>query len=134
MLCEWDAPLPVDRGSESLTANPGECVVAKPKEPLYTANAHDERIPAVAEVCEMGPALARLASPLHHLTPADVAAPGPVAGLGSAGLGGLNPAAADAPARQPCDSDAGTCALPLPFRVVEPPPITGCAPGVPNCP
>jgi len=134
MLCEWDAPLPVERGSESLTADPGECVIAKPKEPLYTAKAHDERIPALAEVCDPGPALARLVDPLHHLTPADVAAPGPVAGLGTAGLGGLNPAAADSPVRQPCDSDVGTCTVPPPFVVFEPDPVTGCAPGVPGCP
>src|SRR2546422_7897012 len=37
MMCEWDAPLPVSRGKEEKTAKPGECVIAKPKEPLYTA-------------------------------------------------------------------------------------------------
>lgn len=134
MLCEWDAPLPVGRGDESKTAAPGECVIAKPSEPLYTANAHDERIPAVAEVCELGPQLAQLSSPLHHLTPADVAAPGPVAGLGSAGLGGSNPAMAASVARQTCDSNVGSCVAPLPFVAIEPPPVTGCAPGVPGCP
>jgi hypothetical protein len=134
MMCEWDAPLPVGRGDESLTADPGECVIAKPKEPLYTANSHDARIPALAEVCELGPQLAQLSSPLYHLTPADVAAPGPVAGLGTAGLGGLNPAAAQNPTRQACDTDAGSCLVPLPFQAFEPPPVTGCAPGVPGCP
>ncbi len=133
MLCEWDAPLPVARGDEAKTAAPNECVIAKPKEPLYTANAHDERIPAVDEVCDLGPELARLSSPLHHLTPADVAAPGPVAGLGSAGLGALNPAAAQGPTRQACDASVGSCASPLPFVAVEPPPVTACAPGVPGC-
>ena len=44
MLCEWDEPLPVARGSESVRADPGKCAIAKPKEPLYLANAHDERI------------------------------------------------------------------------------------------
>ncbi len=44
MLCEWDAPLPVVRRDESVLANPGRCVLAKPKEPLYLADAHDERI------------------------------------------------------------------------------------------
>ena len=134
MLCEWDAPLPVTRGEESLTADPGECVIAKPREPLYTADAHDARIPALAEACEPGPALARLNDPLHHLTPADVAAPGPVAGLGSAGLGGLNPAAAENPGRQACDVDIGSCLLPLPLAAVEPDPVTCIpAPGAGNC-
>ena len=55
MMCEWDDPLPVSRGSESKTADPGECVIAKPKEPLYTANAHDQRIPALAQECAPRP-------------------------------------------------------------------------------
>jgi hypothetical protein len=67
------------RGSESKTAKPGECVIAKPKEPLYTANAHDARIPALAQECAPGPGLASLNDPRHHLSPADVAALGPMA-------------------------------------------------------
>ena len=59
MMCEWDDPLPVSRGSESKTADPGECVIAKPKEPLYTANAHDARIPALAQECAPGPSSRR---------------------------------------------------------------------------
>lgn len=131
MLCEWDAPLPVSRGDEQKSAAPGECVIAKPKEPLYTADAHDTRIPAVADVCAPGPELASLNSPLHHLTPGDVAAPGPVAGLGTAGLGGIHPAAAENPGRDACVSAAGSCVLPLPFEVFEPAPVVGApAPGV----
>ncbi len=49
MLCEWDEPLPVARGSESVRADPGKCAIAKPKEPLYLANAHDERIALSAD-------------------------------------------------------------------------------------
>jgi hypothetical protein len=130
MLCEWDAPLPVSRGDEQKSADPGECVIAKPKEPLYTADAHDTRIPAVAEVCAPGPELASLNSPLHHLTPGDVAAPGPVAGLGTAGLGGIHPTGAENPGRDACVSAAGSCVLPIPFGAIEPLPVTGLpAPG-----
>jgi hypothetical protein len=132
MLCEWDAPLPVSRGSEQKSAAPGECVIAKPKEPLYVASGHDVRIPAVAEACEPGPDLASLNSPLHHLTPADVASAGPFA-AGNAGFGGVNPAAADFPGYVTCDV-GGACTRPVPVEVVEPPPVfPPCGPGVPGC-
>jgi len=131
MLCEWDAPLPVSRGAEQKSAAPGECVIAKPKEPLYTADAHETRIPAVADVCAPGPELASLNSPVHHLTPADVAAPGPMPGAGSAGFGGVNPAGADNPGYATCDV-AGVCSQPLPLEVIEPNPTSVCGgPGVP---
>jgi hypothetical protein len=125
MLCEWDAPLPVTRGSEQKSAKPGECVIAKPKEPLYVANGHDVRIPAIAEECAPGPELAALNSPLNHLTPADVAAPGPMM-AGNAGFGPVNPAAAAFPGYQPCDVK-GTCSEPIPLEIIEP------DPGLPPC-
>jgi hypothetical protein len=132
MLCEWDAPLPVNRGSEQKTAAPGECVIAKPKEPLYVANGHDVRIPAVADACEPGPELASLNSPLYHLTPEDVAAPGPFPGAGHAGFGPVNPAAAQFPGYAPCDvGDA--CPQPLPTETFEPDPGFPPCDGVPGC-
>ena len=134
MLCEWDAPLPVGRAGESVTAGPGECVISKPKEPLYTARAHDARIPmAAAEICDLAPQLASLAgAPVNHLTPADVSAPGLGPGLQTAGLGDNNPIAADLPTRTGCDVAGGSCVQPLPFVSREPAPVTGLpAPGVP---
>jgi len=116
MLCEWDEPLPVARGDERKVAEPGNCVIAKKSEPIYVAQAHDERIPALAsEVCEIDPgALAALAGdPTRHLNPADVAAAGPIAGGGSAGLGNAGPLAADLPDRSPCDVPGSGCAVPL---------------------
>jgi hypothetical protein len=130
MLCEWDSPLSVGRGdAERLAADPGECVISKPKEPLYVAKAHDERIPAAApEDCDLTPEIAsRTGSPLHHLTPADVAAAGPM-DSGVAGLGGVNPAVDPAFARNPCDV-SGSCPLPLPLEAFEPEPVGGPAPG-----
>jgi hypothetical protein len=132
MLCEWDAPLPVSRGSEHKDAKPGECVIAKPKEPLYTANAHDARIPAFAQECAPGPELAALNSPLHHLTPADVAAPGPMPGSGIAGFGEVNPAVAAAPGYVTCQVTGG-CSQPIPIIAAEPNPVALCGPGV-ACP
>jgi hypothetical protein len=46
MLCEWDSPLVVVRPGERAVVSPGDCVISKKTEPLYTAKAHDERIRA----------------------------------------------------------------------------------------
>jgi hypothetical protein len=118
MLCEWSDPLPVSRGNEQKTAKPGDCVIAKPKEPLYTAKAHEQRIPALAQECAPGPELASLNSPLNHLSPADVAAPGPMPGSQIAGFGPVLPAVAPAPT---CDN-AGNCSPAIPVVPVEPNP------------
>ena len=115
MMCEWDAPLPVSRGRESKTADPRECVIAKPKEPLYTANAHDTRIPALAQECAPGPGLASLNGPQHHLSPTDVAAIGPVQDNFQP------PTAAVAPAYV-CDQ-AAVCSPEIPVEAIEPPPV-----------
>jgi len=129
MLCEWDAPLAVSRApGESLAADPGQCVISKPKEPLYHADAHEQRLPIdVAEICDLGPQLAQLGSPLDHLSPADVAAGPPL------GLDPLVPLAAPDLVPEPCDIDPLACQGRA-LRAIEPPPIAGCAPGVSNCP
>jgi hypothetical protein len=114
MMCEWSDPLPVTRGKESKTAKPGECVIAKPKEPLYTANAHDQRIPALAQECAPGPELASINDPRHHLSPTDVAAMGPIAAAF------VQPAAAPDP-KYTCDK-AGVCSPVVPLGAVEPVP------------
>lgn len=134
MLCEWDAPLPVARADENLSADPGECVISKSREPLYLARAHDERIPAAAaELCDLGPEIASLAGAPHkHLSPADVSAPGPAPGIGSAGLGAVSPAGATQPNRSACDGAGSACSLPIPVGAFVPPPITGQpGPGAP---
>jgi hypothetical protein len=100
-------------------------VIAKPKEPLYTARAHDPRIPALAQECAPGPDLASLNSPMNHLTPRDVAA-GPMPGPGMAGFGAVNPAMAAGP-DYTCDM-AGSCSPRIPLQVVAPPPVPSCGP------
>jgi hypothetical protein len=114
MMCEWDSPLPVSRGKEQKTAQPNECVIAKPKEPLYTANAHEARIPALAQECAPGPELASLNDPRHHLSPADVAAPGPMAAA-------FVPPAPAPEAAYVCDQ-AAVCSPVIPIQAVEPRP------------
>jgi hypothetical protein len=120
MMCEWDDPLPVTRGKESKTAAPGDCVIAKPKEPLYTANAHDQRIPALAQECGPGPALAF--DPNDHLSPTQVAAAGPVAD-------NFQPAQFDPGPGYVCDQ-AGVCSPVVNVVIAEPPPVVDpCPPG-----
>jgi len=135
MICEWDEPLVADRGPERLTLGPGECVIAKQKEPLYLARAHDQRIAAAPdEVCDTDPALiaALAGAPVRHLSPSDVAAgpPGDPAGLlaaaGTAGLGLDDPVGPDRPIREACDVP-GACGFPI--IVIEPAPGALPSPG-----
>jgi hypothetical protein len=106
MFCEWDAPLAVSRGPETKQADPLHCVIAKDAEPLYVANAHEERIPATG-----GPTcadLAGLTSPDDHFSPVatrDVAA-GPPAERWSnlAGVVGV-------PDRDACGDPGAGCAF-----------------------
>jgi hypothetical protein len=117
MLCEWDAPLRVSRDEERAVTSPGNCVIAKNLEPLYVAQAHDERIAALEdESCGIDPgALAALAGdPARHLTPAAVAAAGPLAGVASAGFGESTPSSVDVFSASPCDSPGSGCATPIP--------------------
>jgi hypothetical protein len=130
MLCEWDAPLAVNRGEERAVASPGNCVISKKTEPLYTSRAHLHRIPALAaEVCEIDPGLlaALAGDPLEHLSPEDVGAPGPAPGVTTAGLGQLSPALSLSPVRAACDSP-DSCGLPTTTVVVEPDPGVGGVP------
>lgn len=102
MFCEWDAPLAVNRGSESQLANPNQCVIAKDAEPLYISDAHDERIPAAGgPPCP--PNLAGLAAPGRHFDPTDVAAQGPDRWSSLAAGVGL-------PRRDACDNPGSGCA------------------------
>jgi hypothetical protein len=116
MLCEWDAPLAVDRADESALAPPGKCVIAKRSEPLYLADAHDERLgPPAQDACALGPVIGALDV---HLSPADVAA-GPLLGPWSGKAGGL-----EFPSRSPCDEPGAGC-----LDVLDPPPGGGEIPG-----
>jgi hypothetical protein len=107
MFCEWDAPLDVARNGERKLADPNECVIAKPHEPLYVAQAHDARIPASdVETCPLD--LGSLASTDPHFSPIDsrdVAAPPP-------SLAWSNPAQPPGPPpRNPCEVPGSICSV-----------------------
>ena len=118
MFCEWDAPLAVDRGNETRTATPTECVIAKPDEPLYVAKAHEERMPAGPDGCP--PANIAALGP-HFPDAADVAA-GPPAVAFSAG-----PDALPGFIMMPCEDPGAACVGVLVNEV--PPTIPPTIPG-----
>lgn len=129
MFCEWDAPLAVERGNESRTAAPTQCVISKPREPLYVADAHEERMPAGPDGCPPG-GMAALGPHFPAIAARDVAAGPPPAGFlpGPLGLSSLAP--------DPCDEPGSVCSRVL---LDEGPPGTdpspgggGSFPGVPN--
>jgi hypothetical protein len=133
MFCEWDAPLDVVRRGEEKLADPEQCIIAKPHEPLYVADAHEERIRA-AEVETCPPDLGALASTDPHFSPIasrDVAAGPPPLVWSSL------PEAPGPPGRNPCELPGSVCGFAagvLPggvMTVSEPEPGLGPRPGSP---
>lgn len=124
MLCEWGKPLDVKRigKSDTLVAQPGECAIAKPHEPLYAAKAHEQRIPLAGEAaCPAGELIGKAAD---RFNVADVSAPPPPGG-------GVRPPAIDnGRPDQPCQVAA--CLGGRGLRVVESPAGNGGIPGVPG--
>ena len=103
MFCEWDAPLDVVRRDEEQLAGPEQCIIAKPHEPLYVADAHEERIPAAGiETCppDLG-ALANVGPLFSPIASRDVAAPPPPLVWSSL------PDAPGPPGRNPCEIQGG---------------------------
>ncbi len=123
MFCEYDAPLEVARGEEQKGVGPGECVIAKPREPLYAARAHEERIPLTGlDACEapqvaLGPVVSRF-------TARDVAAP-PIPSTPFPG-----PLAAAGILRDACDDPGSGCAGGAGLGLTTSPPEPGLPPGV----
>ena len=118
MFCEWDAPLAVNRGGESQTADPNQCVIAKSREPLYVSDAHEDRIPAEGgNTCP--PNLAGLADPGPHFS--DVGADGPERWSNLA-------QGTTMPDRGPCDDPGSGCAGGY-VIISEPIPTTAAQPG-----
>lgn len=107
LLCEWDEPLEVARGGQSATAAPGECVVAKGSEPLYTAPGHPERIAALTDTCDPGFDVAANLDPLP-----------PVAGGPPEGPPVPNPPLFPPPS--PCDQPGVGCLPPVMVMEQEP--------------
>ncbi len=141
MLCEWDAPLPVARGDETHVAPPGECVIAKRDEPLYPADAHDERIGPIDEgPCDgeipFGPVADRFPPydvgagpplPFAFELPQGPSAPTPdPCDQPGSGCFGIDTAAGGPPIPPAGDPPSGP---PAPPPIVEPPPVDGGIPG-----
>jgi hypothetical protein len=125
MFCEWDSPLPVERGREARTAAPEQCVIAKPHEALYLAKAHPERMPAGPDACPPRP-VAEIAAHFPPETAIDVAAGPPLAfSAGLTDLPGLAP--------QPCDVPGSVCPGAV-IVVDEDPPGDDDAPGLDGAP
>ncbi len=128
MLCEWNAPLPVEREGESRVVQPGECVVAKKDEALYPTRAHDERIgPDDAGTCAAEIPVGRIAD---HVPLLDVGS-----GPSSLALDFEPPIGPRAPAPDPCDQPGSGCfgtastGAPVPTRV---PPVATPPPPMPR--
>jgi hypothetical protein len=117
MFCEWDSPLAVERGNESRTASPEQCVIAKPDEKLYVAQAHEERMPAGPDGC---PPSGIAALGPHFPDAADVAA-GPPQVAFSAAPDGL-----PSFSMMPCEDPGVSCQQVI---VDEVPPGGGNPPG-----
>jgi hypothetical protein len=118
MFCEWDAPLAVQRGGESRTAGPSQCVIAKPDEPLYVADAHQDRLPAGPDSCPPG-GIASL-GPHFPVTAAQDVAAGPPAAFSQ------SPAELPGLIREPCETPGASCPVIL---LDESPPGGGGSPG-----
>lgn len=124
MLCEWGKPLDVKRigKPDALVANPGQCAIAKPREPLYTAKAHAERIPLAGEAaCPAGELIGKASD---RFNVADVSAPPPP------GSGIRPPAIDNGRPDQPCQ--VASCLGGHGLRVIESPAGGGGIPGVPG--
>lgn len=129
MFCEWDAPLAVRRGSEMQSTDPNHCVIAKDHEPLYVADAHEERIAAGGgDPCP--PDLGGLVAPGPHFSPIasrDVAL-GPPLDAWSSMASGIG-----MPRPDPCDTPGSGCSgqdgRGIPTVIAEPPPSTDPQPG-----
>jgi hypothetical protein len=126
MFCEWDSPLAVTRPGQRAVADPGQCVIAKRSEPLYTAPAHRDRIAASGgDYCP--PDLGGLASTGPHFSPAmarGVSAPGVPLWSELADSQG-------APEILPCDDPGAICSASDGGVIVisEPPPSEDPQPG-----
>jgi hypothetical protein len=100
MFCEWDSPLEVSRGSERTQAAPNQCVIAKDSEPLYVADAHEDRIPV-----EGGAPCPPVVAAGPHFSPDDLpdVGAGPVETWSSVARG-IAP-----PDRDPCGDPGSGC-------------------------
>jgi hypothetical protein len=136
MLCDWVKPVAVQRRAEGKSARPGDCIIANPREAMFAAPGHKERIPLLLgapALADAGPAIDP-ASLIDPLPP--VGAPGPGAsalGAVSAGGPGSGPPGLPLALRSPCSTVGAGCTG-NGFRVIEPPPTDDPFPGAGDFP
>lgn len=124
MLCDWAKPVEVARRAQGATAGPGDCIIAHPREAMFAAPGHSDRIPLLAGaplLADAGPAIDP-SSLINPLPP--VGAPGPGGPAVDAlrdGGDGSGPPGLPLINRNPCTTIGAGC-LGGKFRVVEPPP------------
>lgn len=125
MLCDWAKPVSVARRAQGATANVGDCIIAHPREAMFAAPGHDDRIPLLVgapALADAGPAIDP-ASLIDPLPPVGAAGPGgPALGMfpGSDDPG-AGPPGSPLAMRNPCTTIGAGC-LGGKFRVIEPPP------------
>jgi hypothetical protein len=82
MLCDWVQPVSVQRRAEGKSARPGDCIIAHPREALFAAPGHTDRIPLLGgapSLADAGPAIDP-AGLIDPLPPVGAAGPGAFAG------------------------------------------------------
>ncbi len=135
MICDWVKPVSVTRRAEGKSARPGDCVIANPREAMFAAPGHDERIPLLggaASLADAGPAIDP-SSLIDPLPPVGAAGPGAM-GLGGVPGGGpgSGPPGFPLALRSACTTVNAGCQGGG-FGIVEPPPgddpFPGAGPG-----
>jgi hypothetical protein len=125
MICDWVKPVSVVRRAEGASARPGDCVIANPREAMFAAPGHDQRIPLLggaASLADAGPAI-NPANLIDPLPPVGAAGPGAM-GLGGIPSGGpgTGPPGNPLALRAACTTVGAGCQGGAPFGIVEPPP------------
>jgi hypothetical protein len=119
MLCDWVQPVSVTRRAEGKSARPGDCIIAHPREAMFAAPGHTDRIPLLGgapSLADAGPAIDP-AGLIDPLPPVGAAGPG---AFGPGGLPGSGAPGAAQALRSPCESVGVGCTGQ--FRVIEPDP------------
>ncbi len=124
MLCDWAKPVSVARRAQGAQAGPGDCVIAHPREAMFAAPGHKDRIPLLLgapALADAGPAIDP-ASLINPLPPVGAAGPGGAnVGAANAGGPGTGPPGLPLALRSPCTTVGAGC-LGGAFEVIEPPP------------
>ncbi len=119
MLCDWVQPVSVTRRAEGKSARPGDCVIAHPREAMFAAPGHTDRIPLLGgapSLADAGPAIDP-AGLIDPLPPVGAAGPG---AFGPGSLPGSGAPGAAQALRSPCLTVGVGCTGK--FRVFEPQP------------